>query len=60
MLLHIGLGLGWLRAMAHGFNYIYNTIESGSNFQRNLMSWGIKFGWGLDGCARWRKVTVAV
>ena len=24
------------------------------------MSWAMKLGWGLDGCARWRKVTIPV
>ena len=56
----IGLGLGWLRAVAQSYNYSYNKIELGSNVQNNLMSWGIKLGWGLDGCARWRKVTITV
>ena len=55
-----GLRLEWLRAVAQGYNYSYNKIESGSNFQNNLMSWGINMGWGLDGCARWRKITVTV
>ena len=45
----IELGLAWLRAVAQGYNYIYNKIELGSNFQRDVMSWGIKLGWGLDG-----------
>ena len=26
----------------------------------NLQSLGIKWSWGLDGCARWRKVTITV
>ena len=29
-------------------------------FLNNLNSWKVKWGWGLDGCARWRKVTVTV
>ena len=32
----------------------------GSSFQNNLMSCVVKWGWSLDGCARWRKVTVTV
>ena len=24
------------------------------------MSWGVKLGSGLDGCARWRKVTITL
>ena len=35
----IGLGLGWPRAVAQDYNYNYNKIESGSNFQNNLKSW---------------------
>ena len=54
------LGRGWLRAVAQGYNYSYNKIESGSNFQQNLTSLVITCGWGLDGCARWRKVTITV
>ena len=54
------LGLGWLRAVAQGYNYNYNKIKLGINFQTNLMSWATKLGWGLDGCAWWRKVTVTV
>ena len=56
----IGLGLGWLRAVAQGYNYIYNKMESGSDFQKNFKSYRIKLGWGLDGCARRRKVTITV
>ena len=52
------MGLGWLRAVAQGYNYNYNKIELVSNFQNNLKSWAVKLGWGLDGCARWRKLTV--
>ena len=55
---NIGLGLGWLRAVAQGFNYNYTKIELGRNFVKNLKSFGIKLGWGLDGCARWREVTI--
>ena len=54
------LVLGWLRAVAQGYNYSYNKIEWWSNLQTNLKSWGVNFGWGLDGCARWRKVTITV
>ena len=56
----MGLGLGWLRAVAQGYNYSYNKIELGNNFQKILMSWRVKWGWGLDGCARWRTVTMTV
>ena len=52
------LGLGWLHAEAQGYNYSYNKNELGSNLQRNSMSLEIKLNWGLDGCARWRKVTI--
>ena len=54
------LGLGLLRAVAQGYNYSCNTIELGINFQKNAMSFGIKLSWGLDGCARWCKVTLTV
>ena len=37
----IGLGLGWLRAVAQGHNYTYSKIELGSNFQQNLKSWEV-------------------
>ena len=46
----MGLLFGWLRAVAHGYNDSKDTIDSGSNFQKNLMSKGVKLGWGLDGC----------
>ena len=35
------LGLGWLRAVAQSYNYSYNKIALGSNFQNKLMSFGI-------------------
>ena len=35
-------------------------MELESNFQKNLKNSLIKFSWDLDGCARWRKVTIAV
>ena len=54
----MGLGLGWLRAVEQGYSYSYNKIGLVRNFQKNLMSWGVKFGLGLDGCARQRKVTI--
>ena len=42
------LGFGWLRAVAQGYNYSYNKIELGSNFQNNLKSlrkiW-LRLGW---------------
>ena len=56
----MGLGLGWLRAVAQCYNYSCNTIKLVSNFLNNIKSLGIKLGWGLDGCARWRKVTITV
>ena len=56
----LGLGLGWLRAATQGYNYSYSKIDSGSNFQNNLRSWRVKLGWGLDGGALWRKVTITV
>ena len=56
----IGLRLGWLRAVARGYTYSYNKMLLGSNFQKNLKVWGIKFGLGLDGCARWHKVTITI
>ena len=46
--------------MAQGYNYNYNKIELGSKFQRNVKSYGINLSWGLDGRARWRKVTSTV
>ena len=36
------------------------NVGLGSSFQNNLMSWGVNLGYGLDGCARWRKVTITV
>ena len=57
---NIELGLGWLRAVAQGYKYNYIKIKLWINFLRNLMSWGVIFGWGLDGCARCRKVTITV
>ena len=42
------MGLGWLRAVAQGYNYIHNKIKLQSNFQMNLKSWVVKWGWGLD------------
>ena len=30
----LGLGLGWLRAVAHGYSYSHNEIDLVSNFQR--------------------------
>ena len=54
------MGLGWLRAVAQGYTYSYNKIEFGSNFQMNLISLGLQWGWGLDGGARCRKVTITV
>ena len=53
------MGLGWLRAAAQGYNYSCSKICLGFSFQNNLQSL-VKFGWGLDGCARWRKDTVTV
>ena len=55
-----GLRLGWLRAATQGYSYSCNKNVLGSNFQKNLTSWVLTLGWGLDGCARWRKVTIAV
>ena len=46
--------------VAHGYNYSCNKIELWINFQRNLMSWEVTGSWGLDGCVRWRKVTITV
>ena len=54
------LGLGWLRAVAQGYSSGCNGIKLKNQFERNLTSWGVKLGWGLDGCARWRKVTITV
>ena len=56
----IGLGLGWLRAVAQGYNYSCNNIELECNFRKNLRSLEITFGWGLDGCPRLRKVTITI
>ena len=55
-----GVGLGWVRAMAQGYNYSYCESELGSNFQNNLNRLVVKLGWGLDGCALWRDNTVTV
>ena len=54
------MGLGRLRAVAQGYSYSYNNIKLRCTFQNNLMSWGLKWDGVLDGCARWRKVTVTV
>ena len=58
----LGLGLGCLRAVAHdcNYNYNYNKIELGNDFQKNLKQIVIQLGWGLDGRARWRKVTITI
>ena len=55
-----GLGPGWLRAVAQGYNYSCNKMELVINFQKTLQSCLITYGWGLDGCARWRKVTITI
>ena len=57
---NIGLGLGLLRAVAQGYNYSCSKIELARDFQKNLKSWGVTLGWDVDGCARWRKVTVTI
>ena len=57
---NIWLGLVCLRAVARVYSHSYSKIELGTNFQKNLMSWGVTLGWGLDGCARRRKVTITV
>ena len=54
------MGLGWLRAVAQGYNSIYNNIELVNNFLKNLRSCGITWGWGFDGCARWGEVTITL
>ena len=54
------LGLGWLRAVAQGYSCSCSKIELGNNFQRNSNSLEVTLSWGLDGCARWRKVTITV
>ena len=46
--------------VAEGYGYSCNNIDLEYNFQNNLKSRTVKFGWGLDGCARLRKVTVTV
>ena len=51
-------GLGWLRAVAQGYNCSCNKNELGNNFQRNLICWRVKLRWGFDGCALCRKVTI--
>ena len=56
----IELGLGWLRVVAQGYNYSCSKMELVSNFQNNLKSCIVQLGWGVDGCVRWRKVTVTV
>ena len=54
------LGLGCLCAVALGYNYSFSKIELVSNLQKKFKSWEVKLGWGLDGCARWGKVTIQV
>ena len=56
----MGLGLVWLRAVAQGSSYSCNGIELVSIFQKNSRSCLLTVGLGLDGCARWRNVTVTV
>ena len=53
-------GLGWLRVVAQGYDYSCNEIKLESDLQKRLNNLEITFGWGLDGCARWRKVTITV
>ena len=43
----IGLGLGWLRAVAQGYDYSYTKIELGNSFQNNLKKCGNKIRLGL-------------
>ena len=43
LVINIQLGLGWLRAVAQGYNYNCIQRDLVSNFQRNLTSCGIKF-----------------
>ena len=57
---NIELGLRWLRTQAQVYPYSCSKIGLGFNFYRNLISCGIKLNWGLDGCARWRKVTITI
>ena len=54
------MGLGWLRWEAQGYSYSYIKIELESKVERNFKSFGIQLNWGLDGCARWRKVTITI
>ena len=58
----MGLGLGWLRVLKQGYwySYICNTIALRSNFQNNLWSREVKWSWGLDVCAWWRKIEITV
>ena len=41
------LGLGWLSAVAQGYNFSYNKIELGSNLQRNFQELVTQIGLGL-------------
>ena len=54
------VGLGWLRVVAQGYSYSYINIKLVSSFQKNLKIIGMRLGWSLDGCDRWRKITIAV
>ena len=56
----MGLGLGWLRAVAQGYNYNCNSIDLVSKFQNNLRGWWITCVWSLYGLALKRKVTVTI
>ena len=47
----MGLGLGWLRAVAQGHNYSYNKLELGSNFQNDFQYFWKNNELGL-GCLR--------
>ena len=46
--------------MAQGYSYSCNTIKLGSNFRKNFTSVEVNSGWCLDGCARWREVTITL
>ena len=54
------MGFVCLRAVAQSYTYIYNDMNLGSNFQRNLQIWAMTWSWAFDGCARRRKVIIII
>ena len=47
-------------AQGYTYNYNYKKIALRINFHKHLIRLNTTLTWGLDGCARWRKVTITV